>query len=448
MLKQSISDEKDAIEKRLKALRDFYDKQKELLQDAYDEDKYLEEQAEKRKAVTDLEMQLAQLEYDNSAWAQKKKLELAEELAKAQKDLDDFEKEHALEAAKDQLDKLYELQEDSLNAQTEALEAKENDAKALYEQALEDIRNGSVKLYNEMIEWNDVYGDGIASTITSAWEEAYRALQEYRDLYGKPYDNVNLANATGYSGNKDSWDTAVVSDKGTSVKAVAKTPATSSSSTATAAKTTTTAASKPATTSTSTAKTTASTGTPTKGSSVTVKTTATKFSDGTWMASFVPGGKYTVYSVSSNGKEVLIGRNGVYTGWVNKTDLVGYASGTRKAVAGLHGIDELGTETIFQSADGSKYKLFTGGEKVLSAHASNFLYDFANSGGQILVNMLRNIFSGQRGLSLQGAGEYGNIDMGDIIIQGNADKSTVSEIRRAQRNSLDELLRKLNKLDK
>ena len=145
---------------------------------------------------------------------------------------------------------------------------------------------------------------------------------------------------------------------------------------------------------------------------------------------------------------MLIGRDGVYTGWVNKTDLVGYASGTRKAVAGLHGIDELGTETIFQSADGSKYKLFTGGEKVLSAHASNFLYDFANSGGQILVNMLRNIFSGQRGLSLQGAGEYGNIDMGDIIIQGNADKSTVSEIRRAQRNSLDELLRKLNKLDK
>ena len=68
--------------------------------------------------------------------------------------------------------------------------------------------------------------------------------------------------------------------------------------------------------------------TPQKGSSVTVKTTATNFgskSNNIRMKSFVPGGKYTVYG--NSGGQVLIGRNGVYTGWVNQKDLVGYSKG-------------------------------------------------------------------------------------------------------------------------
>ena len=49
---------------------------------------------------------MAQLEYDDSAWAQKRKLELAEELSDAQKELKDFERDHALEVAQEELDKL------------------------------------------------------------------------------------------------------------------------------------------------------------------------------------------------------------------------------------------------------------------------------------------------------------------------------------------------------
>jgi len=62
---------------------------------------------------------------------------------------------------------------------------------------------------------------------------------------------------------------------------------------------------------------------------VTVKTTATHFSrdggNGTRMRSFVPGGNYTVMNFDED--EVLIGKGGVATGWVKKTDLVGFATG-------------------------------------------------------------------------------------------------------------------------
>lgn len=334
MIKDDIDKEKEAIDKKLKYLKEFYDKQKELLQDKYDEEKYLEEQQEKRKSVSDIQAEIEQLRYDNSAKGKKRKLELKEELEKAQKELNDFEKEHVLKEAQNKLDELYEAQEKTLNKQTEALEEREKNSKALYDQALADIQNGSITLYNNMIKWNDLYGDGIRTTITNAWEEAYKALKKYSDFYGTNYKGVSLVNATGYTGFNRTW----------------------------------------------------------------------------------------------NGMSVS-----------------GYASGTSNATKGLHLIDEDGAETIFESADGSRYKLFTGGEKVLNAQASDFLYNFATKGASVLKGVFDNSYTSGANKLRFGFGNT-EIKLGDIIVQGNADKTTVSEIRRAQRESLDYMLKQLNRL--
>ncbi len=161
------------------------------------------------------------------------------------------------------------------------------------------------------------------------------------------------------------------------------------------------------------------------------------------MASFVPGGSYTVYQTS--GDEVLIGRGGVYTGWIYKSDIEGYARGTKSARAGLHKINEDGEEYIFTSGNGQSYKMFSGGEKVLNANATNFLYDFANNGAGILASLIKSASAGGFG-GLGYAGIPTTIEMGDIIIQGSADRSTVSEIRRAQREQVDLVLKSFNRL--
>lgn len=111
-----------------------------------------------------------------------------------------------------------------------------------------------------------------------------------------------------------------------------------------------------------------------------------------------------------------------------------YASGTRSATAGLHMIDERGSETIFQSSNGNRYRMFSGGEKVLNAGASDFLYRFASSYGKSLM--------GGAGTVLSGIARSGGsaITMGNIIINGDASERTVSEIRRAQREQVRELL--------
>lgn len=164
------------------------------------------------------------------------------------------------------------------------------------------------------------------------------------------------------------------------------------------------------------------------------------------MASFVPGGSYTVYGTS--GDQVLIGRNGVYTGWIKKTDIVGYATGTSYATPGIHAIDEIGSEYVFTSSDGTNYRVLNGGDKVLNAKATDFLYTFANNGVSVLEKIIKGVFGGNSIGSFIPNVVQNEIVMGDIIIQGNADRQTVSEIRRAQRDSLSDILRGINKLNK
>ena len=435
MIKQEIDDEKDALDKRLDNLKDFYDKQKDLLKKANDEEEYLKDQAEKRKAVLDIQTQLDQLQYDNSAWAQKRRLELEQDLADAQEDLSDFEKDHALQNAEETLDKLLEIQEKEINAQSEALDKKEQNAKEMYEQALADIRNGSVSLYEEMIKWNDTYGDGITETIKTAWEEAYVALEEYKELHDSLYKDINLKNATGWAAPSESWDNAPVSG----VNKKSSTTVTPSSSVEEVLY--------------PYGKISDSTKTLKKGSSgndvKALQYALTQLGFGnshiTMKGDF---GDYTLKALKAFQKANGLKQSGTLdSATKSKLKELGYATGTPRATAGLHAIDELGTETIFESSDGTKYRMFTGGEKVLNAKASKFLYDFANNGGTVFNAM-------QKMLNMAGFKKFSpvpnntEIRTGDIIIQGNANEKTVSEIRRAQRDEVSFILKEFSRLQK
>ena len=98
------------------------------------------------------------LENDDSAWAQKRKLELQAELSDAEKELNSFEKDHALDMTLDMLDEQQAAQEAQIQAQMDALDEKLNDPHALFNQALEDIKNNTAELYQQFIEYNRKHG--------------------------------------------------------------------------------------------------------------------------------------------------------------------------------------------------------------------------------------------------------------------------------------------------
>lgn len=420
MLKKDIENEKDALDKKLSDLQEFYDKQREMLQDQYDEEKYLEEQSEKRKSVTDIKSELAMLGNDDSAWAQKRKLELQKELVDAEKELNSFERDHALDMTLDLLDEQQAAAEAQIQAEMDALDEKLNDPHALFNQALEDIKNNTADLYQEFIDYNRKYGSGDDQDVEDMWEEAHKADLEYQDTHGGAHpDGVVIDNYTGYVE-----------------------PSNPSPSTPPSSKPNDKPNTKPKEEKKPSLK---------KGDSIQVKKTATHFSSksgGSRMASFVPGGTYTVYKTS--GSEVLIGRDGVYTGWINKSDIVGYRLGTNYSIGGLAQWDEdgRGSEYIFESSDGNRYRMFAEGSKVLNSDATNFLYEFATSGGEILSKMLTDIFGLSNFSNIVKPVQAIDIHTGNIIVQGNATERTVSEIRRAQRDSLEFVIKEFNKLNK
>lgn len=423
MLKQQLEEEKDALDAQLDELKEFYDKQKDMLREQYDEKKYLEEQAEKRKAVSDIEAELESLRYDDSAWAQKRRAELEAELADANKELEDFEEENALDEVEKLLDEQYEKQAALVQNQIDAIEEKFNDPEALFNQALVDIRNSTEALYQEMVEYNAKHGDGNEETIRTFWEECFAALKDYKDLFGEAYNGVNMDNATGY---EDQVGQVPIQGGGSTGSGSQTAPPPAQST--------------PSTPSTPTAPSLE------KGSYVQVKDGVKWYetSDGTGSWGRAKSGKIKYISKSGTHRYNIDG-----AGWVRKQDIVGYASGTSHTTAGIHEFGENGDEVIFTSADGSKYRIFSDGEKVLNAKATNFLYDFANTfGGRNhawdsliggILGQVNNI--GSRDTTVE-------IHAGDIIVQGNADERTVSDIRRIKREQMNYILKEIGKLNK
>ena len=85
---------------------------------------------------------------------------------------------------------------------------------------------------------------------------------------------------------------------------------------------------------------------------------------------------------------------------------------------------------------------------MLNASAASWLYDFANSRGGVLDSIVSKLTGFVSTIESRFAGESKatEIHMGDIIIQGNASEKTVSEIRRAQRETVNLVLKEINKL--
>lgn len=423
MLKQEIQDQKDALSEQLDDLQDFYDKQRKMLQDQHDEEKYLEEQKEKRKSVTDIQSELAMLENDNSAWAQKRKLELQAELSDAEKDLNSFEKDHALDMTLDMLDEQQAAQEAHIQAQMDALDEKLNDPHALFNQALEDIKNNTADLYQQFIEYNRKHGTGNDQDIADMWEDAYKADLEYQDTHGgKHPDGIEIGNYTGY----------VVPENPIPPQPEEKKPEEKPKG------------SEP----------------PKLTDAIKKKVAAAIWNGGYgWGSGSTRTNRLTEVFGAGNGIQDLVnkgvGKSGVsltneYTYANMRKKFKGYASGTDNATPGWHELFEGDLdEYVFTSSDGNRYRMFSGlGDKVLNADATDFLYQFANSGGSVLTRMLADLF---------GVGNFGNISKpvqaieihsGDIVVQGSANERTVSEIRRAQRENLKFVITEFNKLNK
>lgn len=222
----------DALEAEYDAYKKKIDAEKDLLKAKKEEEEYEKSLAEKTKDVAKIQSELTKLQFDDSIEAQKKRIELMEQLSEKQGDLDEFQNDHRYDVTEDALDKesdrykdlyderkkeiedekkawkdLYDARIDALEREqtkweddfdnrktkeqrahedrVDQIESEINDEKTLRAKAISDIETKNAEAYQKVIEWNRVYGTGIDEDIISKWKVAQDLLDKYgRDTVG------------------------------------------------------------------------------------------------------------------------------------------------------------------------------------------------------------------------------------------------------------------------
>lgn len=176
---ENIDAEIDGLEKQKEIYTDKINAEKDLLRLKEDERKYDKELAEKRDDVAKIQAQIDALSMDNSMSAQKKKLELAQQLAEKQDALNEFQHEHGLELAEDALDEELKRYTEQKDAEIAKLEEESEAQKKLYEERLEqleDAHNQYVKDVENRLK--------LLEKENKAWNEAHQAeLKRMEEQY-------------------------------------------------------------------------------------------------------------------------------------------------------------------------------------------------------------------------------------------------------------------------
>ncbi len=411
MLQKEKEAEKQALSDRLNKYKEFYDKQKELLRDRHDEETYLEQQAEKRKKITDLELRIHQLSPDDSAKTQRKILELQEELSRANQELADFEKDYNLKQAEELYDKLYESAEASINGQIELIDQELENAKTMRDAALSDLMNGNDVLYQQMIEYNRKYGSAIDAEITEKWQNAYQALKDYRALLGEDYSGLHLSTAAG--GN------------------MAAEPSAPSNS-----------PSKPTVHSASAA----GSGSGSAPGAPSYSAYTLSDSDTLWSLArryYGDGRQWTKISAANGNLDPY----NLYAGMVIR--IPSYAGGTAYAAGGLSRIDEQGAEIILSNPARGRYALLSSGDKVFNVSASDFLYRLANHPVDVLAGQMTALLERLRPLSPAPAGTAAaapSITFGDFIVHAESDADFTRKLEKHRTEVADTVMRVFKRL--
>ena len=234
--KKAITDATDAYTKMadaektaLKAEEDAYtkviDAEKTKIQLMHDEQAYKDELSKKEQAVSETQMQLDALSLDNSQEAAAQRLKLQDTLTTQTADLNKTQAdkqytdqqtaldnelaaykaekdgeiaaiqsaEDAYKSASDARIKLIENEQSALDNnlkvyttniqnQEKAIDDYVSKSGIMVQDALQLIATNSATLYQDLINWNAVYGTGIENDVTKAWMDASAAAAYYQAI--------------------------------------------------------------------------------------------------------------------------------------------------------------------------------------------------------------------------------------------------------------------------
>lgn len=427
---------KDGLQKEIDAYSELIDKKKDELSLQKEANDFSKQVAEQQKNIADIQKRLAVISGDNSASAiaQKKKLEA--ELKQAQDELNDLYYDHSVEKQQEALDKSLENYQDNKQDEMDALDESLKNENQVIQDSYAVIAANTDSLAQNLSEIADKYGITLSDSVTKPWLEGVDAIgtyQEQLDTSASAFTEQLRALK------QELVDLQVEADK--TADSIIKATNSKKNSTESAKYTPPT----PSTPQQSPATEPSTPAAPTKGSSVTVKSSATHFSrdggNGTRMQSWVPGSTFTVYQATDS--EVLIGRNGGYTGWVRLSDIEGYSSGAKSINKDQFAfLDELGEELQLVPDGAGRLSYIKKGTGIIPADLTERLMEWGKLDPSSVLEQSRPTVSAphiiNNNIEL-------NMEISEVVHIDKADNSSIPNITKAVQDQMDNYMKNINK---
>lgn len=434
--KTRIQAVKDGMQKEIDAYSELIDKKKEELNLQKESHDFSKQVAEQQKNIADIEKRLAVISGDNSASAIAQKKKLQAELAQAKEELEELYYDHSVEKQQDALDKQLEDYQNNKQDEMDALDESLKNEDQIIQDSYATIAANTESLAQNLSDIADKYGITLSDSVTKPWLEGVDAI----GIYQEQLDTSASAFTEQLRALKQELvDLQVEADK--TADSIIKATNSKKNSTESAKYTPPT----PSTPQQSPATEPSTPAAPTKGSSVTVKSSATHFSrdggSGTRMQSWVPGSTFTVYQATDS--EVLIGRNGGYTGWVRLSDIEGYSSGAKSIDKDQFAfLDELGEELQLVPDGAGRLSYIKKGTGIIPADLTERLMEWGKLDPSSVLEQSRPVVSAphviNNNLEL-------NLQVGEVVHIDRADNSSIPNITKAVQDQMDNYMKNINK---
>lgn len=136
--------------------------------------------------------------------------QLEEERIAAQESIDSLINEKSFELRKENLQNQFDEFEATQQKEIDTIERNLNDASYLLERAndyMTDYLSGNMdSLYQNLVDWNSVYGTGFEADVISKWEQAIKLVQEFNSLSASGGAGFNFADY----GQQNSYEDSVI----------------------------------------------------------------------------------------------------------------------------------------------------------------------------------------------------------------------------------------------
>ena len=433
--KTRIQAVKDGMQKEIDAYSKLIDRKKEELNLQKESHDFSKQVAEQQKNIADIEKRLAVISGDNSASAIAQKKKLQAELAQAKEELEELYYDHSVEKQQDALDKQLEDYQNNKQNEMDALDESLKNEDQIIQDSYTTIAANTELLAQNLSDIADKYGITLSDSVTKPWLDGADAIGTYQ---GQLDTSMSAFTEQLKLLKQELIDLQVEADK--TANSIINATNSKKDKTESARYTPPAPAQQP-----SPSPAPATPAPPSNGSSVTVKSSATHFSrdggNGTRMQSWVPGSTFTVYQVS--GDEVLIGRNGGYTGWVKLSDIEGYyAQGTKKIPHDQMAIiDELGEELVLHAGNDGRLQYLSKGSSVIPHDITSNLMKLGSlDPTQVLERSTPSVnvpYVTNNNIEL-------NMEFGSLVHVDAVSNDTMPELQKMVRSEFDNCMKSLN----